>query len=525
MAAPASHIGHKRKISFADLAQTYARAGPIVAPPHSQPHPPPPNPAEFQRQQLEMARRNDLARRQAKKPTDKEIPEELSEVIVGDGVERYRKLRDVEQRLDAVMMRKRLDVKDNLQRSYTRREGTLRVWISNTAEGQPWQVVEEGGGMNEDGTFDFGENSEATYRVKIEGRLLEDSDSEEEDKPSPAKRPRLSDFFKAITVDFDRNPALQPDGYSQIEWRKPDAGPQSDTKERDFDTLEFERKGDENMNVTINLTRDEKSKRFKLSPQLAEILDMEEEDTAGVVQGIWEYVRAMNLQEDEDKRSIVCDEPLRKLFNKDTLYFPYLPDLIAPHLLPLPPIQLPYTIRVDKPYIAPGSSASTNNGIGGADDIFGDMTNDLRSPSPSKPSDSASAGLAPSLPKIYDIKVPLPNPLQKTLTRFQLSRAHVTDLQTITKTDEDLALLVQKLNQTNAKRKFYESLAKDPTNFIKRWISSQQRDMEVILAEATRGGGEEGSEEFRRGGEGGLWGGTVARESVGLWLARGAKAG
>ena len=54
--------------------------------------------------------------------------------------------------------------------------------------------------------------------------------------------------------------------------------------------------------------------------------------------------------------------------------------------------------------------------------------------------------------------------------------------------------------------------------------------MEVILAEATRGGGsgglgEEGaSEEWRKGGEGGLWGSQVARESVGLWLARQSKA-
>ena len=43
-----------------------------------------------------------------------------------------------------------------------------------------------------------------------------------------------------------------------------------------------------------------------------------------------------------------------------------------------------------------------------------------------------------------------------------------------------------------------------------------------MLAEAGRGGGDEGyaGEEFRRGGEEGVWGGVLARESVGLWLAR-----
>lgn len=310
----AQMAGHKRKISFAELTDTFRRAGPMIAPPPHQNQPPQLTQADIQRQHLERTRQQDLARRQSKKPTDRDVPEELSEVVVGDGVEKYKQLRDVERKLDAVMMRKRLDVSDNLQRRYTRREGVLRVWVSNTAEGQPWQIMEEGGiGLGEDGTFDFGENSTATFRVKIEGRLLEDEEDKEEE--SGGKRPRLSNFFKAITIDFDRNPALQPDGYSQIAWRKPDAnaGADPNSSEANFDTLEFERKADENMNVTISLYRDEKSERFKLSPQLAEILDTEEEDRAGAVQGIWEYCRAMGLQEDEDRRSIVCDDPLRRV--------------------------------------------------------------------------------------------------------------------------------------------------------------------------------------------------------------------
>jgi SWI/SNF-related matrix-associated actin-dependent regulator of chromatin subfamily D len=87
-----------------------------------------------------------------------------------------------------------------------------------------------------------------------------------------------------------------------------------------------------------------------------------------------------------------------------------------------------------------------------------------------------------------------------------------------------LALLVQKIHQTNAKRKFYNNLAKDPASFVKRWISSQQRDLEAILAEATHGGGEDATnEEFRRGGKDSVWGSELARESVGLWLARNQK--
>nr|POE92352.1 swi/snf and rsc complexes subunit ssr3 [Quercus suber] len=500
---------HNRKISFADLERTFRAAGPMVAPQNS--HQAQPTAAQLQAQHVETLRRQEIARRLSKKPTDRDIPsDELADVIVGDGVERYKKLRDAERRLDSVMTRKRLDVVDNLQRRYTRREGVLRVWISNTAEGQPWQTIEEGTGLNEDGMFEFEENSQATYRVKIEGRLLEDEISDDhhadeekekeeegegEEKGStevklPQQRPRFSHFFKAITVDFSRNPGLQPDGYSAIEWRKPQAGPQNPTfhpnsSEASFDTLEFERKSDENMNVVISLVPDEKSERFKLSPQLAEILDADEEDRAGAVQGIWEYCRAMGLQEDEDKRSIVCDAALRKLFNSDNVYFPHVPDLLMPHLLPAPPIQLRYTIRVDKQYIR------------------------------------GSNGTAANQPTIYDIRVPLPNPLIRQLSRFHTSKRHIQDLQQIVRTDEDLALLVQKLHHTNAKRKFHENLAKDPANFVRRWVSSQKRDLEVVLAEATRGGSEDaGGDEWRRGGETGLWGSQLAQESVGMWLAR-----
>lgn len=307
---------HRRKISFADLERTWRNAGPMVAPPqaHAQQQQQL-TAAQLQQQHAEAIRRQDLARRQAKKPTDREIPDEVSEAVVGDGVERYKKLRDAEKRLDAIMMRKRLDISDNLQRRWTRREGTLRVWISNTAEGQPWQVVEEGN-ANEDGMFELGE-SQATFKVKIEGRLKEDPDEDEADKAPAAHRPRLSTFFKAITIDFDRNPSLNPDGYSQIEWRKkqvaPGQPPDPNDSENNFDQLAFTRKADENINITINLTRDEKSERYQLSPELAEILDTDQEDRAGAVQGIWEYCRAMGLQEDDDKRKIICDAALQKV--------------------------------------------------------------------------------------------------------------------------------------------------------------------------------------------------------------------
>ncbi|KAI9811734.1 MAG: hypothetical protein M1827_005279 [Pycnora praestabilis] len=470
-------------------------------------------PAQAQSQKRDAERKAEEARRRSRRPTDKNIPEGIEDIIIGDGVQRYKELRDMERRLDAVMMRKRLDIQDSVNRN-VKTYKTLRIWISNTAENQPWQAR----GLDEN-AFDFSTGIEATYKVKIEGRLLDDededelSDSEDEtdggaderndgekdaaametdgadtdntarNQASEPPRKKLSHFFKSIVIDFDRSKSLQPDAATQIEWKKPK--PLKDVlippSATEFDCLEFERKSDENINVTVNLVRDEYPERYRLSKDLAELLDTDESPRAEVVMGIWEYTKAMGLQEDEDKRGMRCDERMRAVFKQDHVFFPHVTDLVQSHLLPLAPIKLPYTIRVDPEYHS--------------------------SPSPT----------------IYDIRVPLDDPVSGRRSEFNkhINNTNITTLEEIRALDEQLALIIQKIAHSKAKHGYFTSMSKDPAGFVRRWISSQSRDLEVILGEATRGGNEEGQgEEFRRGGADGVWGTDHVRESVGLWLAR-----
>lgn len=281
-------------------------------------------------------------KRRAQKPTDKNIPEGVEDLVIGDGVQQYRRLREVERKLDAMMMRKKFDIHDS-EKHNPKRWKTLQIWISNTAENQPWQTRNL-----ETDMFDFNSGVEGTYRVKIEGRLLDDggsdddseseSESEDEDDQNPTERgnldgssdqkddskkqppaptinlikTRLSHFFQSIIVSFDRSKNLQPDSTTQIEWKKPSAAENSVLPVADdFDALEFERKGEENLNCTISFWRDEVPERFRLSKELAELLDTDEDDRASIIYGIWEYVKAMDLQQDEEKRLIQCNERLR----------------------------------------------------------------------------------------------------------------------------------------------------------------------------------------------------------------------
>lgn len=291
--------------------------------------------------QIEAAQRAalaELAKRKTQRPADKNIPEGVEDIIIGDGVQQYKRLREVERKLDAVMMRKRIEFYNARRGSFTR-DRTLKIWVSNIVENQPWQ-----GRSLETDIYDFIPELEGIYRVKIEGRLMdeevlespaetgkgthngdaaehkEDILNDPDDEASGASvestsgwksKTKLSHFFKAIAVDFGRGKELQADNSPEVEWKKP-AHAQNPVMPpaADFDCLEFERKSEENINCTIKFYRDEHPERFRLSEALAAVLDTNEADRDSIIFGIWDYVKAMNLQQDDEKRRAQCDERL-----------------------------------------------------------------------------------------------------------------------------------------------------------------------------------------------------------------------
>lgn len=70
---------------------------------------------QAQHQMMEQAR--ERAKLRSQKPVDRNIPEGVEDCVIGDGVQRYRDLRELERRLDSTMMRKRLDIQDSVNRN------------------------------------------------------------------------------------------------------------------------------------------------------------------------------------------------------------------------------------------------------------------------------------------------------------------------------------------------------------------------------------------------------------------------
>jgi SWI/SNF-related matrix-associated actin-dependent regulator of chromatin subfamily D len=76
----------------------------------------------MQAQQAAQLQASDRARTRSRKPTDKNIPDGVEDCVIGDGVQRYRDLRELERRLDSTMVRKRLDIQDSVNRNVKVRE-------------------------------------------------------------------------------------------------------------------------------------------------------------------------------------------------------------------------------------------------------------------------------------------------------------------------------------------------------------------------------------------------------------------
>lgn len=156
-----------------------------------------------------------------------------------------------------------------------------------------------------------------------------------------------------------------------------------------------------------------------------------------------------------------------------------LNEYVTQHLRPLPPLSLPYTIRVDEEF--------------------------HKDPQPT----------------VYDVQVLVDDPSRDALQPLINSPQYAAMLKDVTGLDDQLARLIQAITVSKAKHSFFNSLSEDPAKFVQSWLSSQKRDLEVIMGENSRGSGDSlSTDEWRRGGANSVWTTENARESVNVLLSR-----
>lgn len=291
----------------------------------------------------------------------------------------------------------------------------------------------------EEHAFDFETGQIPSWTLKIEARLLENT-------PYRSKHPlrKLSTFLKSVVVELDRDSSLYPEG-NLIEWHK-------SASSAEFDGFEIKRKGDVPVTAKIILQLDHKPERYRLSPELATLLDTEEDTRAGIVQAAWQYIKFHKLQDATDKRIIHCDKPLSQVLgNAERVFFGQIPDMLNRHLMPPAPVELTYTIRTDKEHHMSKQA--------------------------------------------YDVSVYVEDAVRSKLMGVLQGLTQQKDVSTL---DDQITAAVQSVNNCKSKRDFLLSFAESPADFCQRWLASQARDLDIILGESRVGLEEMRKAEFFR---------------------------
>lgn len=78
----------------------------------------------------------------------------------------------------------------------------------------------------------------------------------------------------------------------------------------------------------------------------------------------------------------------------------------------------------------------------------------------------------------YDIDVEVDDTLKTQMNNFLLSTASQQEIQGL---DNKIHETVETINQLKTNREFFLSFAKDPQQFINKWIISQTRDLKVCV--------------------------------------------
>ncbi|WCJ17887.1 SWIB/MDM2 domain superfamily protein [Euphorbia peplus] len=72
----------------------------------------------------------------------------------------------------------------------------------------------------------------------------------------------------------------------------------------------------------------------RVSPEMADVVGASEIARTQALKVIWAHIKANNLQDPQDKKIIICDEKLKKIFdNRDRVGFLEVAKLISPHFL------------------------------------------------------------------------------------------------------------------------------------------------------------------------------------------------
>jgi SWI/SNF-related matrix-associated actin-dependent regulator of chromatin subfamily D len=255
-----------------------------------------------------------------KKLADKILPQKVRDLVPES--QAYMDLLAFERKLDATIMRKRLDIQEALKRPMKQKR-KLRIFISNTFYPPKEPAADS----------ESAEGSIASWELRVEGRLLEDNKND----PNKIKR-KFSSFFKSLVIELDKD-LYGPDNHL-VEWHRTHTT-------QETDGFQVKRPGDKNVRCTILLLLDYQPLQFKLDPRLARLLGVHTQTRPVIISALWQYIKTHKLQDAHEREYIICDKYLEQIFGCPKMKFAEIPQRLNPLLHPPDPIVINHVITVE----------------------------------------------------------------------------------------------------------------------------------------------------------------------------------
>jgi len=334
----------------------------------------------------------------------------------------YMDLLAFERKLDSTIMRKRLDIQEALKRPQKVKK-KLRVFISNTF--YPAKEAEDG------------EETMASWELRVEGRILEENANSDSSKVPPSQQSRnaknadaakskrkFSSFFKSLVIELDKD-LYGPDNHL-VEWHRTPST-------QETDGFQVKRPGDQNVKCTVLLMLDYQPMQFKLDQRLARLLGLHTQTRPVIISALWQYIKTHKLQDHHEREYINSDKYLQQIFDCNRMKFSEIPQRLHSLLMPPDPIVINHIITVD------GTDAKKT--------------------------------------ACYDIDVEVDDSLKTQMNNFLLSTQSQQEISTL---DNKIHETVETINSLKTSRDFLLGFARCPQEFINNWLVSQSRDLKTM---------------------------------------------
>lgn len=439
------------------------------------------------------------------KPTDQTIPISLKNHFP-DKVELYEQLQSRERILDMMINRKLLDLQDHQQRINTKElsddsnNETLRIFIYNTSENQPWQLQSDN--MNSTNNNNIANGNEM-WTLRIEGRLLDDKTP-----LSDSSRHKMSWFLSGLSIEFkptDGNfseplnirgvnaPGSSGSSDLLIEWHDDMKLPESERLAKQFDGMDIKRGGSSIPNglnnereITAHIVIQPKLYPIKLmvvDNSLMELVGVKEITQTECIKKIFWYAKVNELFEiqnfdanDKDSSNsnsnnnnnnnnnidnenvkntgkklitIKSDELLMKIFDLPIMTMPQIMEIVGNKLLkPVEPIKVDYKINTSK------------------NTTLGEVVIDIKV-------NRAILEEKKSSSELDDIN--------RLITEDILNKDSISDL---AKLDENLKSNMQILNYSKMKYDFYKKFSENPSEFLKTILQKNDEYLKILSSDS-----------------------------------------